>query len=87
MRAQKKKARLPRSAANPLCRLSASLARTIAVIFISIAFPSDVSFNLLPPSLLFQYSSKLPIAQLKHAFAHTQAVMCSVLKLEQWMSV
>lgn len=50
---------LPRSAANPLCRLSAFLARTISVIFISFAslslFFSDLTLT--PPpliSLLFQ---------------------------------
>lgn len=49
---------LPRSAANPLCRLSASLGRTISVIFISIASLSDLSrssYFLLPLiPLLFQ---------------------------------
>lgn len=48
-RARKKKERLPRSAANPLCRPSASPARTISVIFISIASLSDLAVLLFPP--------------------------------------
>lgn len=54
---RKKKECLPRSAANPLCRLSASLAHTISVIFISIAPLSDLSLFLFPPPF---YSIALP---------------------------
>lgn len=53
----KKKECLPRSAANPLCRLSASLAHTISVIFISISPLSDLSLFLFSPPF---YSIALP---------------------------
>ncbi len=76
VRARKRKERLPRSAPNPLCRASASLARTISVIFIFIASLSDLPLFLFPPP---SYSIALPgcllgsltmTADIQHAHTH-----------------